>query len=111
MVPKATLNPDYLVIAMALRSSRRHLTASATGTSASMFNISQAKIRSTPVPLPDVDIQKTVARVTEALLENTSGLREELAVLQVFRSTLLTLLLSQEIEIPESYDALLSEVP
>jgi type I restriction enzyme S subunit len=110
MVPKENLDPDYLVIAMTLRSSRRHLTSSATGTSASMFNVSQAKIRSTPIPLPDIDFQKAVARMTMASLENTISLQDELAHLRTFRSTLLTSLLNQRIEVPESYDALLEGV-
>ncbi|MBO0610685.1 restriction endonuclease subunit S [Myceligenerans salitolerans] len=110
MVPKETLDPDYLVVAMALRSSRHHLRSSATGTSASMFNVSQAKIRSTLVPLPNAEFQKAVARVTMASLESASGLQEELVHLRSFRSALLTSLLNQEIEIPESYDALLEGV-
>lgn len=110
LVPKTSVDPDYLVVAMGLRSSRDHLTGSATGTSASMFNISQAKIRSTPIPLPDIETQRRVAATVVAVREVVAGLDEELERLRAFRSALLTALLNQEIEIPDSYDRLLQEV-
>ena len=53
LIPSSKLDPDFLVVAMALKSARGHLTSSATGTSASMFNISQERIRETPIPLPE----------------------------------------------------------
>lgn len=52
-------------------------------------------------------------RLNDALCEmraSTRGLRAELADLHTFRSALMTSLLNQEIEIPESYNSLLEEV-
>lgn len=45
------------------------------------------------------------------LRATTRGLREELLHIRNFRSALLASLINQETEIPESYDALLKEVP
>ena len=72
--------------------------------------ISGADLAKIKVPIPPVEVQ---SRIGEALAEqvgHVSRVRGELADLRRFRSTLLTALLNQEIEIPEFYDDLLETV-
>lgn len=111
LVPREPdLDADFLVVAMGLTSSRQHLTGEASGSSASMFNISQSKIRATPVPLPLIAEQKAIAATVLSARSVVDGLVNELIRLRTYRSTLVTALVNQEIEIPESYDVLLEAV-
>ncbi|MFE5598085.1 hypothetical protein ACFQ8O_02615 [Streptomyces coelicoflavus] len=62
-------------------------------------------------PVPDVPSseQKAWAGRLDAVWQTQAAVSAELAHLRTFRSNLLTSLLNQEIEIPESYDVLLEE--
>ncbi|MFI9238061.1 restriction endonuclease subunit S [Streptomyces sp. NPDC053079] len=99
LVPSSKLDPDFLVVAMALKSARSHLTGSATGTSASMFNISQERIRETPIPLPDLDRQREVSSAVLSVRANADAARAEAARLRDTRSCLLAGLLDRTIDI------------
>ncbi|WP_413100277.1 restriction endonuclease subunit S [Streptomyces sp. Inha503] len=103
LVPSPELDPDFLVVAMALKSARTHLTSSATGTSASMVNVSQGRIRDTPVPLADLGRQQEVASAVLSVRANTDALRAEAARLRNARSSLLSGLLDRTIEIESAY--------
>lgn len=59
------------------------------------------------LPIPPHDVQERVASMLDAMDRQVLVLNSELSRLRIVRSTLLTSLLNQEIEIPESYDALL----
>ncbi|MET7761704.1 restriction endonuclease subunit S [Streptomyces sp. NPDC005393] len=99
LVPSPKLDPDFLVVVMALKSSRTHITSSATGTSASMFNVSQDRIRETPIPLPDLDRQREISSVVLSVRANAHAARAEAARLRSTRSGLLASLLDRTIEI------------
>ncbi|MEV7170010.1 restriction endonuclease subunit S [Streptomyces sp. NPDC093224] len=99
LVPSSELDPDFLVVAMALKSARTHLTSSATGTSASMVNVSQGRIRETPIPLPDLSRQSEVASAVLSIRANTYAVRAEATRLRKARSGLLAGLLDQSITI------------
>jgi type I restriction enzyme S subunit len=99
LVPSSKLDPDFLVVAMALKSARTHLTSSATGTSASMFNVSQDRIRETPIPLPDLDRQREVSSAVLSVRANADAARAEAARLRDTLSGLLAGLLDRTIEI------------
>ncbi|MFD4789063.1 hypothetical protein ACFWN1_18810 [Streptomyces sp. NPDC058459] len=99
LVPSSKLDPDFLVVAMALKAARNHLTSSATGTSASMVNVSQDRIRETPIPLPDLERQREVASAVLSVRVNTDAARAEAARLRKARSGLLAGLLDQSITI------------
>jgi type I restriction enzyme S subunit len=99
LVPSSKLDPDYLVVAMALKSVRIHLASSATGTSASMVNISQDRICQTPVPLPELDRQREVASAVLSVCENANAAHAEATRLRDMRSALLAGLLDCTIEI------------
>lgn len=99
LVPSSKLDPDFLVVAMALKSARTHLTSSATGTSASMFNVSQDRIRETPIPLPDLDRQRDVSSAVLSVRMNADAVRAEAARLRDACSGLLTGLLDRTVDI------------
>jgi len=83
----------YLLHALRSRNSRQHLEAEATGTSDSMRNLSQPKLRETPIPLAPLPEQKRIAHKLEALLAHVDACRERLdrvpAILKRFRQAVL----------------------
>jgi type I restriction enzyme, S subunit len=99
LVLSSKLDPDYLVVAMALKSARIHLASSASGTSASMVNVSQDRIRETPIPLPELDRQREVASAVLSVGVNADVARAEATRLRDMRSVLLAGLLDRTIEI------------
>lgn len=103
----AVASPDYLLLALQSRGARRQIEDAATGTSASMKNISQASIRSLRLPVVDRPDQELW---TSAILEAKAAARTAerfSAELSVLRSALLSSLLSEEHEISDAYDELL----
>ncbi|MEV7471393.1 restriction endonuclease subunit S [Streptomyces kronopolitis] len=99
LAPSSKLDPDFLVVAMALKSARTHLINSATGTSASMFNVSQDRIGETPIPLPDLDRQREVSTAVLSIRANADAVRAEATRLREARSGLLASLLDRTTEI------------
>jgi type I restriction enzyme S subunit len=99
LVPSSNLDPDFLVITMALKPARIHLASSATGTSASMVNVSQDRIRETPIRLPGMDRQQEVASAVLSVRVNADAMRAEAARVQGMRSVLLAGLLDRAIDI------------
>ncbi len=78
-------------------------------TSTKVTRISGDNLGKIKVPIPPKDVQARIGDAVRALDEGLRNLESELATLRAFRAALLTSLLNQEIEIPESYDALLEE--
>ena len=99
LVPSSKLDPDFLVVAMALKSARAHLASSATGTSASMFNISQERIRETPIPLPEIGRQQKVSSAVLSVRATANATRAEAARLRRVRASLLAGLLDRTLTI------------
>ncbi|WP_416903222.1 restriction endonuclease subunit S [Micromonospora echinospora] len=99
LAPSSKLDPNFLVVAMALKSARMHLTSSATGTSASMVNVSQNRIRETPIPLPGLDRQQEVASAVLSVRVNADAARAEVASLRRVRACLLSGLLDRTIDL------------
>lgn len=83
------------------------MSEAASGTTG-LGNLAVRWLNATEVPWSDnPDNRAAVVAPLRALQDAIDGLSAELRHLRAFRSTLLTALLSQEIEVPESYDALL----
>lgn len=102
------LLPNYLVHAMATPSVRHQIARLTAGSD--MRNIGQKALRQLAIPDPGVDAQARLAAGLDELISEALAVESEVSRLRTFRSTLLTSLFSQEIEIPGSYDALLQEV-
>jgi len=60
--PTSDVLPEWLVVALRSRTVRRHIESVATGTSDSMRNISQPKLRALRIPVPPVTEQESVTR-------------------------------------------------
>jgi type I restriction enzyme S subunit len=71
-------------------------------------HITAVRVLDVPVALPSLTEQTVVTAELDALAKHRDLLGSELATLRTFRSALLSSLLSQEVEIPASFDALLS---
>lgn len=109
LVPdEGVLLPNYLVHAMATPSVRDQIARLTAGSD--MRNIGQKAIRDLVIPDPGADAQAVLAAGLDELISEALVIEAELAHLRTVRTALLISLLSREIEIPKSYDALLEEV-
>ncbi|MFJ5281789.1 hypothetical protein [Streptomyces parvulus] len=73
-------------------------------------NLSVKEYIAREVPVPSREEQNALVGVADITDMSINAVKAELDHLRTFRSALLTALLSQEIEVPESYDALLEGV-
>lgn len=73
----------------------------------SIKHISARRSTQMPVRLPSLARQGEVAEELDSMSTQLVSGRDELSRLRMFRSTLLASLMNQDVEIPESYDALL----
>lgn len=74
-------------------------------------NLKRDSVRTVEVPVPDLERQLEIATTLATQHVAFDELTDELTTLRAFRSSLLSSLLTQEIEVPESYEALLEEAP
>ena len=68
-----------------------------------MVNVSQGRIRDTPIPLADLGRQREVSSAVLSVRANTDAVRAEAARLRNARSSLLSGLLDRTIEIESAY--------
>ncbi|WP_248489962.1 restriction endonuclease subunit S [Tsukamurella sp. PLM1] len=102
---------SYLEHLLSANEFRARITASASGTNKSMQKINKKSFGTIKIPVPDtIAEQEAYVATCDAVIEAIRVGKAELTSLRTFRSALLTSLLNQEIEIPESYDSLLTEV-
>jgi type I restriction enzyme S subunit len=85
---------------------RARVTSTARGT-ASMRKINKRGFGAMRIPVPGLAEQRDYIARCDATAAVVGTVRGELAHLRTFRTSLLTTLLRQEVEVPESYDALL----
>lgn len=75
--------PEYLLFALRSTPAREHIELNATGSSASMRNISQAAMLATPLPLPSLARQREITQWLRERLEAAEylqvGLKAQLA--------------------------------
>lgn len=100
LVPNASLDPDFLVAAMGLADTRRQVVIAASG-SASMKNISQAKIAGLEIPLPSLAEQRRIASLVLSVRNLATTIRREVCHLRAVRSALLDGALSGRIELAD----------
>lgn len=67
LVDEARIYPGYLMHILRMPEARAHIQLNATGTSDSMRNISQDTLRATPIPLPALAIQGTIAKCMQGV--------------------------------------------
>ncbi|OMB84180.1 restriction endonuclease subunit S [Mycolicibacterium conceptionense] len=101
----------YLGHLLSANEFRARITASASGTNKSMQKINRRSFGAIKVPVPErIAEQEAFVARCDVMTDVIRVAKAEISHLRAFRSALLTSLLKQEIEIPESYDALLEEV-
>lgn len=101
----------YLGHLLSANEFRARITGSASGTNKSMQKINKRSFGAIKVPVPEsIAEQEAFVARCDAMTDVIRVAKAELSYLRAFRSALLTSLFKQEIEIPESYDALLEEV-
>jgi type I restriction enzyme S subunit len=81
IVPSPELTPEWLVISLRSEPARRYIESVATGTSDSMRNISQPKIRALRIPVPTPNEQRRVATEVDRQLAALNALARTLDVL------------------------------
>lgn len=106
-VDPAKVRPAFLHHGLASSQVRAKVTATATGTSSSMRKLSKRNFKQVEIPVPSLAEQGDYVQQCDALQHVGESTRAELDRLRMFRSALLSSLLNQEIEVPESYDELL----
>ena len=91
---REVVDPRYLLQALRSQGARMHMEAQATGTSESMRNLSQNKLRETPILLAPLAEQKRIADKLDALLPRIDACRRGLdcvpPLLKRFRQAILT---------------------
>ena len=96
MRPDGRLRKDYAVHALGTPRVRARIERVATGSSASMKNISQEKIRALRVALPPLEEQERIAGVLNQASDALAALRAKLAALRALRTRLLQSLANPE---------------
>jgi len=74
IVPGPEVTSEWLVIALRSEVARRYIESVATGTSDSMRNISQPKIRALAIPVPSIDAQRQAVAAADAHLASIEAL-------------------------------------
>jgi type I restriction enzyme S subunit len=79
LVPTSGVLREYLLHALRAPQVRDFFACQASGTSRSMRNLSQAKLRATPIPLPPLAVQRRIVREVERRFSAVATLEEAVA--------------------------------
>jgi len=94
LIDETQVLPDFLLHILRMPEARKHIEANATGTSDSMRNISQETIRSIPVVLPGIEVQRKIAeqmeQVDTALNELSQAVKVQLRDINLLPAKILT---------------------
>jgi len=105
LTPVPGVDPACLTAALQTGSVRAQLQGFGTGTSGSMKNITQDSIRSVEIQWPQsIDDQRSLGNLLSAFRQSKLSADAYADTLRATRAELLSVLLSGEHEIPESYD-------
>lgn len=104
-VNQAKASAGFVRLVMETPSSRRQIEDGATGSSRSMKNISQEKLRSILVPQPAVDEQEGIARSFDLIGERTISEESMLGGLRALKAALMSVLLMGEVRVKPDGEA------
>jgi type I restriction enzyme S subunit len=94
LVPNSRVLPEWLLISLRTSRARRYIESIATGTSDSMRNISQPKLKELRIPLPPIDVQSQFAAEADRMLSQIEQLDQSLTgarrSVQALRSSILS---------------------
>lgn len=111
LVPTEPSLTRYLGHALASAEMRARITGAASGTSMSMRKINKRSLGELRLPLIDEAQRADYVTVCDGLASTLGLVERQVQLAKSLRSTLLSALLSQQIEIPESYNVLLDASP
>lgn len=101
LVPNSKVLPEWLMISLRASSARRYIESVATGTSDSMRNISQPKLKELRIALPPIDVQSEIAGEVDRMMSQIDRLDEALRdsqhSAQALRSSILAAAFSGEL--------------
>lgn len=94
---------EFLHIVLSTERSRAQIEDRATGSSGSMKNLSQEKLRTVVVPLPSLDEQRTIGEVHRTISTRTTTEADTLARLKDLKASIMSVLLTGEVRVtPDS---------
>ena len=100
LVPeRARITPLFLLLALGLPRSRAQISGSASGSSRSMFNVSQESLRSVRLPLPPLAEQRAIAATLDSVDAAIEGARAERAALQSSKASTADALLTGRVRV------------
>ncbi|MFO0696855.1 MAG: restriction endonuclease subunit S [Polyangiales bacterium] len=98
--PSSRTIPPYVNLVLGLPRARAYISEASTGTSLSMKNISQDKIRQLPVALAPIEEQRAICDAIAAAGECVRAADRELGSLRLVKSSLSAALLSGDLRVP-----------
>jgi type I restriction enzyme S subunit len=101
----AHASPGFMRLVLETPHSRQQIEDGATGSSRSMKNITQEKLRSILVPHPDIEEQAVVANLFDIVGRRTSAEVAMLAGLRQQKSALMSVLLTGEVRVKPDEEA------
>ena len=100
LVPdRARMEPKFLLLSLSLPHSRSQISGAASGSSRSMFNVSQERLRSVKVGLPPLPEQQAIAAVLDSIDATIDRARAERAALQSSKASTADALLTGRVRV------------
>ena len=100
LVPdSARIDPQFLLLSLSLPRSRSQITGAASGSSRSMFNVSQQALQNVRVALPSLSEQRAIAATLDSVDATIEGARAERAALQSSKASTADALLTARVRI------------
>ncbi|MEX1023211.1 MAG: restriction endonuclease subunit S [Dehalococcoidia bacterium] len=100
LLPKsARTNTEFLLLALGTPSARTQISGAASGSSRSMFNVSQEALRLVRFALPSLDEQRCIAEALQAVAAAQGAKEDEIAEAKMLKATLAEGLLSGRVRV------------
>jgi len=100
LVPRpARISHEFLLLSLGTRASRAQISGAASGSSRSMFNVSQEALRDVQIALPPLDEQRRIGDLVEAHARRQTALQDALIEAKQLKSALSEALLTGRVRI------------
>ncbi|MBW7933288.1 MAG: restriction endonuclease subunit S [Gemmatimonadaceae bacterium] len=102
---RARITREFLLVALSTPSARTQISGSASGSSRSMFNVSQEALRGTQLALPPLAEQRRIAELLTTAADTLASARDEADALGCMKVTLADELLSGSLRVGAKTEA------
>lgn len=102
---RARITREFLLVALSTPSARTQISGSASGSSRSMFNVSQEALRGTQLALPPLAEQRRIAELLTTAADTSASARDEADALECMKVTLADELLSGSLRVGAKTEA------